>query len=132
MRTNRKLNMLVAAVLALALASVAMAGPGKRFAHGKDEGTNPVATAGGITEKPHAIYAEITSKPSNMRVGAKWTTVCSKNQETGTRGHTFLSTTPVRKKLKLRFRNPEACQATTIARMKGTGTVKVALYAKRQ
>jgi hypothetical protein len=131
MRANRKLWVL-AAIAVLVLAGIATAAGTKRFATGKDQGKNPVASAQGVTKEPHAVYAKITSQPRGLRFGAKYTTFCRKETNGGTRGHTFTGTTPARKKLRLRFSDPDACNVSAIAGMEGTGTVKVTLLAKHQ
>ena len=121
-----------AAVLTTALAGVAIAGnaPGDRFAQGSDRGQNPVASAAGNISDPKVIYGVVKTIPSGQKVGAKWTTDCGKGPRTGTRGDTFLATAPVVKKLRMRFDDPDICHATILARMKGNGTIKVALRAK--
>ena len=123
---------MLAAIAVLVLAGIATAAGTKRFATGKDQGKNPVASAQGVTKEPHAVYAKITSQPRGLRFGAKYTTFCRKETNGGTRGHTFTGTTPARKKLRLRFSDPDACNVSAIAGMEGTGTVKVTLLAKHQ
>ena len=123
---------MVVAIVALALAGVAAAAGTKTFATGKDEGKNPIASAEGVTKEPHAVYAKITSQPRDMRFGGKYTTFCRKDTSGGSRGHTFFGRTPFRKKLRLRFSDPDACNVSTIAGLDGKGTIKVALIAKHQ
>jgi hypothetical protein len=122
----------IAAVLVLVVAGVAIAGLGKRFAHGGAKGQNPVVVASGSTQKPHVIRVRIRSRPSNQKIGAQWATECAKGTRAGTRGNGFRARTPVKRKLRLRFRNPDACNAWVKAAMKGFGRLKIDLYAKRQ
>ena len=121
------------AILALTLAGVASAGsPGERFAQGSDRGENPLASATGTTAEPHVMYAKIKTFPRGQRVGSKYRTDCAKGSRAGTRGDTFVATAPVRKKLRMRFDDPDLCHATILTRMKGNGTLKVVLRAKEQ
>lgn len=119
-------------VLVLAVAGAAIAGLGKRFAHGGARGHNPVVFASGSTKKPRVIRVRIKSRPRNMKIGAQWATQCSKGTKSGTRGNGFRARTPVKRRLRLRFRRPDACNAWVKAAMKGDGRLKVDLYAKRQ
>ena len=133
MKISRTLGVLIAIVLSVTLAAAAVAGGGlKRFAHGSDRGTNAVATASGQTKEPRKIIAEVTSSPSDLRIGAKYATICAKGTKSGSRGDVFTGHTPIRKKLRLRFRDPDVCQASLTAKMKGTGTIEVVLFKKRQ
>ncbi len=122
------------AILALAVASIAIAAgsPGKRFAEGSDRGQNPLAEAAGQTKKPKKLYARVSTSPQGAEVGAKYTTKCVRGSKLGTRGDTFAGTAPVTKKLRMRFNAPDLCQASILTRMKGNGTVKVVLRAKKQ
>ena len=131
MKAGRTLTV-VAVVLSLTVAGIAMAGIGQRFAHGGAGGTNPVVTASGNTTDPHAIRVRIRSRPSNQRVGAQWATQCAKGSSSGTRGNGFRARTPVTRKLRLRFDDPDACNAWAKVAMKGFGRLKVDLYAKHQ
>jgi hypothetical protein len=131
MKAGRKLTV-VALILSLIVVGIAVAGIGKRFAHGSARGTNPVVTASGSTKHPHAIRMRITSRPSNQRIGAQWATQCAKGTRAGTRGNGFRAHTPVTRKLRLRFHDPDACNAWAKVAMKGLGRLKVDLYAKHQ
>lgn len=125
--------LLLAAALVLGASGIAVAsGLGHRFAHGQDAGPDPVASAFGQTKRPHIIYAKITSSHSGVTIGGKYSTNCAKGKTGGTRGNKFSGTTPVTKKLRLRFTDPDVCDVGVIAAMKGDGTIKVELYSKRQ
>jgi hypothetical protein len=123
----------LAAALALIPAGIAVASSlGHLFAHGQDRGPNPVASAYGETQKPHVIYAKITTIPSDQTVGAKYSTNCAKGKRGGSRGNKFAGRTPLTKKLRLRFSDPDVCDVSLLAAMKADGTLKVELYAKRR
>jgi hypothetical protein len=125
--------LLLAAALVFIGSGVALAtGLGHRFAHGQDAGPDPVASAFGQTKRPHVIYAKITTSTSGVRIGGKYSTNCAKGKTGGTRGNKFTGTTPVTKKLRLRFTDPDVCDVGVIAALKGDGTIKVELYSKRR
>jgi len=132
MRGTGKFAALVAMLVLVPAAIAIGSGLGHRFAHGQDRGPNPVASAFGETHKPHIIYAKITSSPSNQKVGVKYSTNCAKGKTGGTRGNKFTSRTPVTKKLRLRFSDPDVCDVGLLAAMQTDGTIKVELYSKAQ
>ena len=131
MKAGRTLTV-VAVIVSLAVAGLAIAGIGHRFAHGGAKGANPVVTASGSTSHPHAIRLRITSRPRNQKIGAQWATQCGKGTQAGTRGNGFRAHTPVTRKLRLRFNDPDTCNAWAKVAMKGIGRLKVDLYAKHQ
>ena len=132
MRPGRTFVVFVA-VAALVVAGVAIArGLGERFAHGSDRGEFPVASAAGRTHDPHAIFAKVTTRPRHLEIAGKFRTNCAKLTSSGTRGNRVHGRAPVRKKLRLRFSNPDVCDASVTAQMGGTGRIKVELFAKPQ
>jgi uncharacterized protein (DUF736 family) len=131
MKLGKKLGAL-AAILVLAAAGIAIGSGWDRFAGGSAKGQNPVATAGGQVNKPRAIRVRIKSRPRGMKIGAQWATTCAKGTKSGSRGDQFRGRTPIKRRLRLRFRNPDVCNAWAKAGMKGQGKLRVILSAQKQ
>jgi hypothetical protein len=131
MKAGRTIAALAVLVILVA-AGAAAAGLGERFAHGSDRGDFPLAFASGRTSHPHTIHTKITTRPRHVQIQGKYKTDCIKGTDRGTRGNRFHGRTPLKKKLRLRFTNPDACEAGVLAGIDGRGRIKVELFAKPQ
>lgn len=121
----------LAGILVLATAGIASAGPWKRLAQGTDVGPGAVAQAGDLVRKPHRLLVKITTDPSGQQIGAKYVSKCAKGTRVSSRGRRFKGQAPVKRRIRMSFKNPDVCHVSAIASTPGYNRVTIRLFVKK-
>lgn len=93
-------------------------------------GDYAVATVAANVSDPSALFVKVTARP-NQAVDANWVVVCSKGSGAGSRDGQFSGVTPINRRVRMPYRNPDDCTFSAGAQLSGKGNrITVALLAR--
>jgi hypothetical protein len=85
-----------------------------------------IALASGRARNPDAVFARLTSRPS-QRVEGSWTMVCSKGFGAGSKSGRYAARTPFTRRLRFPMTNPSDCTVSASGQLARSGRVVVTL-----
>jgi hypothetical protein len=88
-----------------------------------------VAVASGSVDNPRRLWVKVKAQ-SNQGVYVAWTVVCSRGSGAGSRDGDFNATTPLRRRLRTPYRQPDSCSFSASAQLDESGRLTVILLAR--
>jgi hypothetical protein len=114
-------------LLAIVVASPAVAVVYKRIGSKSGSGDFAIALASGTATKPKAVYVAVFATPTQP-VSVNWSLVCSKGASAGSKSGDFTTSSSAKRKLRLSTSNPDSCTVSASGQLARGGKIVVRLY----
>jgi hypothetical protein len=85
--------------------------------------------AGGSVNDPARLWVKVIARPS-QRVDGSWSVVCSRGTGAGSRIGDYAGVTPLKKRVRMNFADPDHCSLSSAAQLSDGGFIRVLLLAR--
>jgi hypothetical protein len=88
-----------------------------------------ICVASGSVDNPSRLWVKVRSTP-NQSVDGSWTVVCSRGFGAGSRDGNFSGVTPLKRRIRMPYTNPDDCTLSGSAQLSDSGRLVVILLAR--